>query len=361
MRSVIKRFALLASSVTLTLFCAEVVLRLTTDEDFGGSPPDCSRDLFGPLPWLAFDPVFGWRNRADLEPTGCDPGNRPIDRDARINAHGFRGAEIEPSKPPGTIRIVCMGDSGTFGVQSFVNEAEPSNPIFRAVDNYPEELARRLERENFEHVEVINAGVIGHSTSHGLRLLILRVLELDPDIVTVRYGANDSLRSWAPQRRTLEPENGFARALLYELHDWKLARLGLGAYQSVPSLHPEPHKVWWSTDARFRRNLERMLAVTRKHDVRLLVVDTPIHYSAIHRRSALRRLRALQTLQSEFASEHGVPRLTTKPYLSNPYDRYYDSSDAVHPNQRGARLIGELLFEELRRLGWLDPIPRVSQ
>ena len=33
-----------------------------------------------------------------------------------INALGFRGPEIALRKPPGTCRIVCLGDSTTFGI-----------------------------------------------------------------------------------------------------------------------------------------------------------------------------------------------------------------------------------------------------
>src|SRR5262249_54411447 len=33
----------------------------------------------------------------------------------RINAHGFRGAEFSTAKPASTIRIICLGESSTFG------------------------------------------------------------------------------------------------------------------------------------------------------------------------------------------------------------------------------------------------------
>ena len=345
----------LVLSVAASLLCAEALLRLTTDADLASSPPDCERIFFGQLQWLAFDPVFGWRNRLDPGKTNCEKGSRPTQPKARINRHGFRGAEIEPEKPAGVIRIVCMGDSGTFGVQALPDEANPANRIWRAIANYPEELARRLEREGLEHVEVINAGVIGYSTSHGLRLLILRVLDLDPDIVTVRFGANDSTWSWAPQRRTLEPSTGVARAILYGLHDWRLMRLALHAYQGIPSLHPEPNSVRWSTEQQFRRNLERMRAVTREHDVRLLLLDYPVGSASSGGHLQLSRLPALQAILHDFSRDNHVPLLMTRRHLSRSYDRFFDESDTVHPNERGARLIGDLLFEKLRDLGWLEP------
>ena len=32
-----------------------------------------------------------------------------------INSLGYRGAEISRKKKPGTLRILCLGDSGTYG------------------------------------------------------------------------------------------------------------------------------------------------------------------------------------------------------------------------------------------------------
>ena len=50
---------------------------------------------------------------------------------------------------------------------------------------YPEIIAEKLE------VEVINAGVAGHTSSQGLRRMKKDVLDHEPDIVVVFFGTND--------------------------------------------------------------------------------------------------------------------------------------------------------------------------
>lgn len=119
-------------------------------------------------PWVVKDPVLGWTNAAGYQSNSF-----------RVNSYGFRGEEFSREKPEGVTRIVCIGDSGTFGIWF----GERSS---RHWDNYPGELRRILREEGDDSVEVINAGVVGATSSHSLRQLLTRVLVLQPDILTVR-------------------------------------------------------------------------------------------------------------------------------------------------------------------------------
>ena len=249
MRSATAKGTVLALSGLAALLLLEGLLRLTTTADFGSAPPACDGAFISAL-GLVFDPVFGWRNAVGSRDRRCETRYGAVEMDAAISELGFRGPEIEREKPRGVLRVVCLGNSGTFGIRAFRDESAPEQRTWRAVASYPGRLARRLEQEGFQHVEVINAGVVGYSSSHGLRQLVLRILDLDPDIITVRFGANDAGRSWAPERRSIEPESRVARALLYTFHDWRLLRLALRAYQSVPIFHPAPNSVSWSTTGR---------------------------------------------------------------------------------------------------------------
>jgi hypothetical protein len=57
--------------------------------------------------WIVYDPILVRRN---------EPGYVDEKLVIRVNALGLRGDEIATPKPPGTIRVVCLGDSTTFGV-----------------------------------------------------------------------------------------------------------------------------------------------------------------------------------------------------------------------------------------------------
>jgi lysophospholipase L1-like esterase len=91
----------------------------------------------------------------------------------RINSLGFRGPEVA-AKAPGSLRIVALGDSATFGPR----EEECAYP-YLLPDLFP------------QPVESLNAGVEGYRTDRALVHLRRDVLPLQPDVVTVFLGWND--------------------------------------------------------------------------------------------------------------------------------------------------------------------------
>jgi lysophospholipase L1-like esterase len=106
--------------------------------------------------------------------------------EVKLNSEGFRNPEFSTAKPPNTVRIVCLGDSWTFGHNADQDKT------------YPQRLAVLL-KESFPNmnIEVLNLGMLA-STSHiGLQLLQQRALSLNPDIVLIGYSMNDAyLTGW---------------------------------------------------------------------------------------------------------------------------------------------------------------------
>jgi hypothetical protein len=101
--------------------------------------------------------------------------------DYRINGLGFRGEEVAVAKPPGTRRIICLGDSFTFGE----GVHEP--------DTFPRKLEARLRAESpDDKVEVINAGVQAYGTREEGALFSLRCQPLNPDGVVLAMFLNDA-------------------------------------------------------------------------------------------------------------------------------------------------------------------------
>ncbi len=90
------------------------------------------------------DPLLFWRLRPNQDAfTKID--HKPV----HVNAHGTRGPEFADAKPAGTIRILSLGDSRTFGWG--VSDAE-------SYSGRLESLLQQRAGEG-ERVEVINAGV----------------------------------------------------------------------------------------------------------------------------------------------------------------------------------------------------------
>lgn len=118
----------------------------------------------------------------------------------RINAEGMRGPDVPIEKTPGEFRVVCLGDSFTFGEG------------VRERDVYPTVLQGLLaDAVSGRKVTVLNAGVQAQGTIDELEYFGLRCNRFKPDIVTLGFFLNDavdaaetirqndaSTRAWSP-------------------------------------------------------------------------------------------------------------------------------------------------------------------
>ena len=177
-----------------------IALPYVVDDDYGPVPPwaDAARVLEP-------DPALLWRSRAGVERRYVDvftPMRTEADRVAllrrfrpslpealthnptwtiALNSQGFRAREFEVPKPRGRVRVVCLGDSWTFGANVDQDQA------------YPQRLEALL-RHAYPgiDVEVLNLGVFGYSSFQGLTLIRRQVEALEPDVVVIGFAMNDS-------------------------------------------------------------------------------------------------------------------------------------------------------------------------
>jgi lysophospholipase L1-like esterase len=98
-----------------------------------------------------------------------------------LNDEGFRSAPFARKKQLGTVRIACIGDSWTFGMNVDQDQMYPARV-----------QALLSEKPGTKNVEVMNFGVLGYSSFQGLQLLKTRVLDLQPDVLVIGFGMNDS-------------------------------------------------------------------------------------------------------------------------------------------------------------------------
>jgi lysophospholipase L1-like esterase len=134
-------------------------------------------DIFTPV-WQDRDRMALLRRFAPWLP--AEFRQSPVWRIA-LNEDGFRSPPMAAARRPGVLRVACIGDSWTFGMN--VNQDQ----------TYPARLEALLEqRTPGSHVEVMNFGVLGYSSFQGLELLRRRVLSLHPDVLVIGFGMNDS-------------------------------------------------------------------------------------------------------------------------------------------------------------------------
>lgn len=135
------------------------------------------------------DPVEFEQDRSPLQAHpytafACKPNWRssPNARlQASHNSFGFRGEEIAWDKPEGTLRVLCLGGSSTYG------EAVSSDE-----NTWPSQLGTLLNKASTsEDFEVINLGVPGYTTFESLTQLATLGLELQPDVVLIYHAMGD--------------------------------------------------------------------------------------------------------------------------------------------------------------------------
>ena len=150
--------------------------------------------------------------------------------DISLNTEGFRDREFPEAKSKGTFRVVCLGDSWTFGANVGQEQTYPSQLEDRLRSRFPD-----------RRVEVLNLGVLGYTSFQGLQLLKQRALQLEPDLVIIGFGMNDSSvsgyrdkdmtgseSSWSDWTETLRVHSQLYRLVRYirALREWEPPTLG---------------------------------------------------------------------------------------------------------------------------------------
>jgi hypothetical protein len=99
---------------------------------------------------------------------------------AQINSLALRGPELLMPKPPGTLRILCLGDETTLASGLPDDEA------------YPGQLAALLRHGATAPLEVVNAGLPGGCPLTETILYRQRLASLLPDVVLVHVDVSDA-------------------------------------------------------------------------------------------------------------------------------------------------------------------------
>jgi len=202
---------------------------------------------------------------------------------ATINSLGYRGPEFQRIKPPHVIRILCLGDSGTFG--QFVNDDETLSA----------NLERMLRQEG-NSVEVINGGVPGTTIVDQVEIL-KRSMSLAPDIVILTFSENDITDLEAePSQFAALAENRIVKGrtglkTVYELvrdtalfnyflkvratwNTYSAPHVSTGVLISSPEDSETRHEQLW---ANYSHHLELMLQSLSSRNIRFIFNGYPTH------------------------------------------------------------------------------------
>jgi lysophospholipase L1-like esterase len=293
-----------------------------------------------------------------------------------VNRLGLRDRELAIPKPPGTVRILGLGDSVTFGYG------------VRLEETYLKVLERRLNTQGRAPVryEVVNAGVEECGLDAYYHTLRALAPVLEPDHVLVGVVLNDiqryddlerqpSLTAGTVDAGLVRRLHGAllrrsqlylvsvlgARALLYRLHVLDISDLYGSPLRALQPGNETLERAWTSSlDV-----LEHLVTYARTRDLPVTLVVFPVEVQLGP--AALARYRKdygvtvpVQALDGEpqrrlraFGGAHHVPVVDLLPVLRSAGDgdlflrRGPVRFDPIHPSVKGHEVIAEALHRQL--------------
>jgi lysophospholipase L1-like esterase len=269
-------------------------------------------------------------------------------------ASGFRGPAVLKQRRPGTVRVACLGDSTTYGV------GLPLEQTYIAL------LGRALEYAVQRPVEMVNAGCPGYSSYQGLRLLESDVVPLEPDVVTLLFGA------WNDFTPAIGGDDE-AKGASWRLPAWTDRIVAGARHQRLFMLVAHGHEMVLGSDPRFgqrRRdeylkgfaagrppegervspekfaaNLRRMVAVARARGILPVLVTPPLAQESQREHPVFMLYR---DAVREVAGMDGVPLVPASEDLA-AREKSGETmfADPVHPNANGHEIIAALAAQAI--------------
>ncbi len=338
-------------SVVVFFSLAELGLRVTgfqfhsgpTYMRFGFPDPDTLLRIFRP------DSDLFWRLVSGFNFPGAEIEG--------VNSSGFRGREFSKKKREGSIRIVCLGDSVTFGERA----------------SYPQRLQELLDSSvSGKRFEVINAGIPGYSSFQGRRLFQTRVLDLEPDLIIVLYGWNDHwlARGFSDKEQRSVDEN--VAEIQFFLDRFRVYQFLNSIHRSIrEELSLYRRSVAKESDLKYRvpledyrENLREVIELARDNGIKIFLLTAPSGAVEGEIPPYLQEMRFVKypdeliplhqsynQVVRELAREKRVPLMD----LARVFDKrrgeeFFDdpAKEIIHPNEKGYQLIAREIFESVQ-------------
>ena len=335
----------------LILVGVEVVTRLTL-------PHISSLDLFVSTPQQRMqvadkkqssifegDPLLLWRVKPNLREAVWDFTV------LSTNEEGIRTTYPTREKPEGTFRIVCLGDSVTFGYRVPVIWPERPTEYDRTWLPYPALLEKELRASNLNRrIEVFPMAVPGYTSHQGLAWLRRDIDFLQPDMIITSFGWNDASLSDAPDREAMRTDwypvtvrwlIDHSQALAHATH-W--LRKGKTPTESA-GRRPQPRV----SQQEYIGNIRSIVDVARRRRASVIVIGAPYRDSTTNPGEAERMKRYRSALKTSMELDHvpylEVLELTEAAAAAN--DGFF--GELIHPNHMGHRLLASELLKLLAR------------
>jgi lysophospholipase L1-like esterase len=383
MKRIIKLRLIIIVISLLPIFLVEISLRVFFNDiiQIKTVPLSKERAVFG---LFRSDNYIGWRLIPDLNINLKIPSSHPVPNENNpifkynviTNSLGYRTVDFKPQKDKDLFRIICMGDSTTFGWGI-------GNPL-----TYPEFLESKLKKAFInKKIEVLNFGVPGYSSRQGLVLLKDEVIpRYSPDLVIIGYGINDVLTAYVPDEFTIHRRNIFYKmdgvlqnfAIYRALKNFSFRLSTKNQNQSSAQLQSRVSK------EETQKNLESINELASKNGIKAIYLnmipseELKFKVSESKKDDMTSRHEALEDfynskdfchidiaslLIENFDRVKTDPRFKTRiefykeyfgSYVFNSSPMYYLYVDYLHPNSIGNELIADTILEKVIKIGILN-------
>lgn len=169
MKKILLNILLVLISLTVGFFVAEIIVREVLLDKF------LNKNIFQTS--IFKDVVYEYKPDIIIDSLSY--------QNLKLNSNGFRDYEFDEAKKPYKIRIICLGDSATFG-----------HGIIETKNTLPKQLESILNKGKDNKYQVYNMGVQGYNTHHELAVLKHKVFKFKPDIVILIFNFGDVGYDW---------------------------------------------------------------------------------------------------------------------------------------------------------------------
>jgi len=285
-----------------------------------------------------------------------------------INKNGYRGEYFSPQKPRGVLRIIVYGGSVVFDIRAPEGES------------WPQIVQKGLRENGMKDVEVINAGIPGHTSLDSVGRLFTEGFSFKPDYVLIYNGWNDikyflsketTLRTLKPRLQKFDPRIHYMGNIdqwmcetvhlynvlrrIYFKKLYKIGKEGLEGSQTVrfpkTAINPlaiEQYRLAMEVFVDLARNIgARPILMTQARLIHESSVSSPRSKIDFHRvqltpEALLETFNELDDLVRDVSMKKGVPLIDASAHLSG---KDWVFEDHVHLHPPGSRALAQQVID----------------
>ena len=323
-RELFKNILLFLTSLFICFILWELVLRFS---DYG------NLIIYEPHPKLY------WKSEPNQDCyTKID--HKPI----HVNSHGTRGEDFKEDKPNDVFRVLCLGDSKTFGWGLTEDES------------YSGLLEQSLQEAigDSQKVEVINAGVTAWSYSQIFVYLRDIGIKYDPDLVILadanlwtQFSENNNQEFIDGMMKKVWLKNLVRKSAIYHfVIEVKLKKYYYKYRKKFIAIDPEKDNLFKEQQQSdpylfIRQEIAKFGQLLKEKNIKGMLIYIPEEY----RLTSDNHNSKLLSVKQDISESMEMPLIDFTKYFIASQDKLFLEGDPIHPNAKGNKIIAERLHE----------------